>query len=209
MLRAIAGTIPSTGAITIDENNVTFVTGPDRRISMAWQDSRLLPNKTALENVLINGADIDTIHQYAKILKIEHVLAKLPHELSGGEQQRVNILRAVSADVQVVLLDEPMQGVDNAVVRKIMSMLLTKLKSCGKIAVVVTHDLAQSYGLFDNVVIVKGGDIVYCGKYDDVYHNPATPWVANFFGPYSVLHKDQAAAFGYNSSILIRPEWIS
>ena len=209
LLRCIAGLQDYTGDITVDEANVNNITGPRRGVSIAWQDGRLLPTFNVRKNIELGG-DSTHLDELAELFKIDHLLDKYPHELSGGESQRVNILRAVCSPARVVLLDEPMQGVDPVVVRKTLKQLLYKLTKLNKIAVLVTHELYQVYGLFEYAIAVKQGEVVAHNKFKQLYDAPPSPWLANFFGNYTVLDKKDLKSFDLHSNedpCMVRPEW--
>lgn len=208
LLRCIAGLNKYQGKIFINNMEATK-TGPSRNVSMAWQDGRLLPNFTVKQNIEIGG-DTDDIQRLSKLFRIEHLLDKLPHEISGGEAQRVNILRAICSDAKLVLLDEPMQGVDPIVVRKTLKIMLNELKKKEKIALLVTHELYQVYGLIDNVIAMRNGEVVSHDKFKTLYDNPPSPWLANFFGSYTVLNQKDLFCFDLHRNenpCMVRPEW--
>jgi len=209
LLRCLAGLQDYTGDIIINNTNVNKIVGPTRGVSMAWQDGRLLPNFTVRKNIELGG-DSSCLEEWAELFKIDHLLEKYPHELSGGEAQRVNILRAVCSPARVVLLDEPMQGIDPIVVRKTLKQLLYKLRQLNKIAVLVTHELYQVYGLFEYAIVVKQGEVVAHDKFKKLYDTPTTPWMANFFGNYTVLDRKDLKSFDLHSNedpCMVRPEW--
>lgn len=209
LLRCIAGLQEYSGDIAINGTSINSTLGPKRGISIAWQDGRLLPTFTVRKNIEIGG-DNSHLDELAELFKIDHLLNKYPHELSGGESQRVNILRAVCSPAKVVLLDEPMQGIDPIVVRKTLKQLLFKLNKLNKIAILVTHELYQVYGLFENAIFVKQGEVVAHDKFKKLYEEPTSPWMANFFGNYTVLDKKDLKSFNLHSNedpCMVRPEW--
>jgi len=209
LLRCIAGLQPHTGQIAINGSVVGKTVAPKRNVSVAWQDGRLLPNFTARQN--IDPVTIPThMKQFAELFKVDHLLEKYPHELSGGESQRVNILRSICSPAKVVLLDEPMQGVDPIMVRKILKQMLYKLKTLGKIAILVTHELYQVYGLFETAIVVKQGQVVAHSKFKELYDVPPSPWLANFFGSYTLLDRNDLKSFDLHLNedpCMVRPEW--
>lgn len=207
-LRCIAGMEKYAGEIYIDGELKTQV-GSERGVSMAWQDGRLLPNFSVRANIELGGQP-DLIDHMCNLFKVNHLLDKMPHELSGGEAQRINIIRAICSPSKVVLLDEPMQGIDPIIVRKTLKQLLHELKKCGKIALLVTHELYQVYGLFDNAIVIKHGEMIAHDELRSLYDNPLSPWMANFFGAYTVLNKEDLKSFEHHSNedpCMVRPEW--
>lgn len=208
LLRCIAGLQPYQGDISIDNKSINGLSGPRRCVSMAWQDGRLLPNFTVRQNIELGGDN--SIDEWIDLFKIQLLLDKYPHELSGGEAQRVNILRAICSPAKIILLDEPMQGIDPIIVRKTLKQLLYKLNKIGKIVIMVTHELYQVYGLFEKAIFIKRGEVVDHGNFQHLYDEPTTPWMANFFGSYTVLSKNDLKNFPSHSNedpCMVRPEW--
>jgi len=209
LLRCIAGLQKYKGDIYIDSDYPVTKLGPERGVSMAWQDGRLLPNYTVKKNIKLGG-DTGLIDRMAALFKLTELLDKMPHELSGGEAQKVNILRALCSPARVILLDEPMQGIDPIVVRKTLKQMLFELKKQGKIAIMVTHELYQVYGLFNQAIVVRNGEIVAHDRFRSLYDNPTDPWMANFFGSYTVLDRNDLQSFDLHSDedpCMVRPEW--
>lgn len=208
LLRCIAGVQDYSGDICINGEIKTKV-GPDRDVSIAWQDGRLLPNLTVRKNIEFGGDKL-LVDSVSKSLKIENLLDKMPHEISGGESQRVNIARSMCSRAKVHLLDEPMQGVDPIVSRKVIKNILRQSNHLEKTVVMVSHELYQVYGYFEDVVVIKNGLVEDFGSLKEIYENPSSAWLANFFGPYSILDKDDLKSFELHSNedlCMVRPEW--
>lgn len=208
LLRCIAGVADYKGEIYVDDKLKT-TTGAKRGVSMAWQDSRLLPHLSVRKNIQLGG-DMELFDIMVDLFKITELLDKMPHELSGGEAQRVNIIRAICSPSRIVLFDEPMQGIDPVIVRKTLKQILHELKKRDRIAVMVTHELYQVYGLFEKAVVVRRGRVVAYGDLQDLYDHPTTPWMANFFGPYTVLNEKDLKNFNHHvgeKPCMVRPEW--
>ena len=209
LLKAMLGVIKHSGSMYMNclEVNAKSV-GVSRDISMVWQDCRLLPDLTVRQNIeLSGGSDYDELLQ---MFKIQHLVDRYAHEISGGEAQRVNIVRGIAAPVKYVLLDEPMQGIDPVIVRKILKNAMHYLTKHNKIAIMVTHEIYHAYGLFKNVLALKDGACKAYGDFESLYNNPNSPWLANFFGPYTVLGKEDLKYFDYHANenpCMVRPEW--
>lgn len=207
-LRCIAGMHDYSGDILLKGKPLTSK-GPNRKVSIAWQDSRLLPMFSARKNIEIAGNN--GLEKYVKLLNAESILDKKPHELSGGEAQRVNIIRALCAPSDIVLFDEPMQGIDPVIVRKTVKKILHELTKQNRIAIFVTHELYQTYAFFDRALIIRNGEKIDFGNFQDLYDNPSSPWMANFFGPYMLLNRKDLADFEHHSNedpCMVRPEWL-
>ena len=182
----------------------------DGEVSAVWHESQLLPNLTINENLKIGGYNISYIQEMCSLFKVTHTLYKYPHECSCGEQQRINIIKSISTPSKVILLDEPMQGIDPILVRKTLKTLLNELTSQKRIVIMVTHELYQIYGMFNKAIFLKGGELVAYDDLRSLYDYPLSPWMANFFGTYTILDKGDLKNFDLHSnedSCLVRPEW--
>jgi iron(III) transport system ATP-binding protein len=209
LLKAMLGTLKHSGTLAINGAQIKpKQVGVNRGVSMVWQDCRLLPDLTVRQNIeLSGGSDYDEL---LKMFKIAHLVDRYAHEISGGEAQRVNIVRGISAPVKYILLDEPMQGIDPVIVRKLLKNIIHYLSKHNKIALMVTHEVYHAYGLFKNVLALKDGACKAYGDFESLYNNPNSPWLANFFGPYTVLGKEDLKYFDYHSNenpCMVRPEW--
>lgn len=205
-LRCLAGVHPYKGSISINNEVINNKNGIERKVSIAWQDSRLLPNYTMKENVELGG-DMSFFDELVSLMQISQKVDKLPHQLSGGEIQRVNILRAVCSKSKLVLLDEPMQGIDPEVVRRIYKTILDKLKNSDRMVLSVTHDLNQIYALFDKAIVIKDGEVIAFDELKSLYENPISSWLASFFGSYIVLNEEDLRAFNLQEPCMVRSEW--
>lgn len=209
LLRAITKEIVSTGIVLVNDVEITK-SNVQQYFSWAWQENMLSPSMTIMKNVL-NQKNPQHIHQYAKILKIDHLLDSLPTELSFGELQRANILKAACSPAPYLLLDEPTHGVDPVSIRKTLKQLLFSLQQSGKTIIMISHQIDHVYGLFDYAVVVKKGVVFKEGSLKEIYNNPGSTWLANFFGPYVLLNEDDLDQFPYHENEegpwMVRPEW--
>jgi ABC-2 type transport system ATP-binding protein len=209
ILKSICGYYPHTGTVTVNDTVITSK-NVHEYFSWAWQEDKLDSKKTVMKNVL-NQFKPQNIHQYAKILKIDNKLDCLPTELSFGELQRANILKAACSSAPILLLDEPMHGVDPVSIRKTLKQLIFNLQQSGKTVVMISHQIDHVYGLFDDAIVVKAGKIFTSGNLHDIYNNPRSTWLANFFGPYVLLTEDDLNSFefheGEEGPWMVRPEW--
>ena len=128
LLGTIAGLVPLTSG-NIDSTH--------KRISYIFQDPRLFPWMTALENVTCVCEDEQKARKYLELL-LPDGIDKYPHELSGGMKQRVSIARALAYDADLVLLDEPFKGLDDASKNNTIDVVLRELR--GKTAILISHD---------------------------------------------------------------------
>lgn len=190
-LRCIAGLeIPDGGAIRIGEAEVTKKEPADRDIAFVFQSFSLYPHLTVRENlsfplraVKTPQATIDErVNMAAKMLHITDKLDRKPTQLSGGEQQRVTIGRAIVRRPQVFLMDEPLSALD-AKLRTEMRAEIKRLQTeLGATTVYVTHDQLEAMSMGDKIAIMYGGLLQQTGTPMEVYDNPRNLFVAGFIG---------------------------
>lgn len=190
-LRMIAGleTI-SSGEISIGDTVVNDLPARERDIAMVFQNYSLYPHLTVFENIAfglrVRKHKKDDIEQRvakaASILGIEDYLQRKPKELSGGQRQRVAMGRAIVRDPQVFLFDEPLSNLD----AKLRTQMRTEIKrihqSVHATTIYVTHDQVEAMTLADRIVMMNHGEIEQIGTPDDLYHRPASRFVAGFIG---------------------------
>src|SRR3954449_7538992 len=190
-LRMVAGLESITsGQISIDEKVVNELPPMDRDIAMVFQNYALYPHMTVYDNMAFglkmrkfDKAKIgQRVKEAADILGIQELLKRKPRQLSGGQRQRVALGRAIVRHPQVFLSDEPLFILD-AKLRVQMRVELKKLhERLGTTAIYVTHDQVEAMTLGDRVVVMKDGVVQQVGEPLDLYHSPATRFVAGFIG---------------------------
>jgi ABC-type sugar transport system ATPase subunit len=191
LLRMIAGLeTSSAGEIRIGDRDVTRLSPKNRDIAMVFQSYALYPHMTAAENMgfSLKLAGVPTVQiseqvqRAAKLLHIEHLLARKPKELSGGQRQRVAMGRAMVRQPAVYLFDEPLSNLD-AQLRTTMRAEIKRMHLEEKQTVVyVTHDQIEAMTLADRIVAMREGRIEQIGSPDDLYNRPASTFVARFIG---------------------------
>jgi multiple sugar transport system ATP-binding protein len=190
-LRMLAGLEDiSEGEILIEGRVVNEIEPRDRDIAMVFQDYALYPHMSVYENMAFSLRYRDTprteigarVREAADILGLTPYLARKPKQLSGGQRQRVAMGRAIVRKPQVFLFDEPLSNLD-AKLRGSMRLEMKKLhQQLGVTTVFVTHDQIEAMTLADRVVVMNGGHIEQVGTPDEVYHAPASLFVAEFIG---------------------------
>ncbi|WP_436317854.1 sn-glycerol-3-phosphate ABC transporter ATP-binding protein UgpC [Vibrio agarivorans] len=191
ILRSIAGLESiSSGEIHLGGRRVDTEKPALRDIAMVFQNYALYPHMTVYDNLAYGlknrGVDKATIkqkiEQVAKTLKIEEYLDRKPSKLSGGQRQRVAMGRAIVRSPQLFLFDEPLSNLD-AALRAHMRLEIKKLqRELGVTSVYVTHDQVEAMTLADRIVVLNGGEIEQVGTPSEVYHKPASRFVASFIG---------------------------
>ena len=190
-LRMIAGLEDITdGEILIGGEVVNDVPPKDRDIAMVFQNYALYPHMTVFENMSfglrlkkVSKPEIKArVDNAARILDITELLERKPKQLSGGQRQRVAMGRAIVRDPKVFLFDEPLSNLD----AKLRVQMRTEIKRVHQkvrtTTVYVTHDQVEAMTLADRVVVMNAGIIEQVGTPNDLYHMPATRFVAGFIG---------------------------
>jgi len=191
LMNCIAGLEQITGgAILIDEQDVSGMSPKDRDIAMVFQSYALYPTMSVRENIefglkirkMPQAAIDEEVARVAKLLQIEHLLARKPAQLSGGQQQRVAMGRALARRPKIYLFDEPLSNLDAKLrveMRTEMKLMHQRLKTT---TVYVTHDQIEAMTLGDKVAVMKDGIIQQFGTPQQIYNDPANQFVASFIG---------------------------
>jgi multiple sugar transport system ATP-binding protein len=190
-LRMLAGLEDiSDGEILIGARKVNEIEPRNRDIAMVFQDYALYPHMSVYDNMAFSlqyrnlpRKQIDArVREAAETLGLTPYLSRRPKQLSGGQRQRVAMGRAIVRKPQVFLFDEPLSNLD-AKLRGTMRVEMKKLhQRLGVTTVFVTHDQIEAMTLADRVVVMNGGHIEQIGTPDEVYHAPASVFVAAFIG---------------------------
>ena len=190
-LRMIAGLEEVTeGSIHIDGRDVTQLHPMDRDIAMVFQNYALYPHMDVAKNMsfslrIAGGSPQEIkakVDAAAKILNIEHLLARKPKDLSGGQRQRVAIGRAIVREPKVFLFDEPLSNLDAKLRSHMRAELAVLHQRLGKTTVYVTHDQVEAMTLASRIVIFDKGQIQQVSTPTEVFNRPANIFVAGFIG---------------------------
>ncbi|MGF6590608.1 ABC transporter ATP-binding protein [Pseudomonas sp. 2835] len=180
----------SGGAILVDDADISGMSPKDRDIAMVFQSYALYPTMNVRDNIAFGlkmrkmpAAAIDEeVARVAKLLQIEHLLARKPGQLSGGQQQRVAMGRALARRPKIYLFDEPLSNLDAKLrveMRTEIKLMHQRLKTT---TVYVTHDQIEAMTLGDKVAVMKDGLIQQFGTPQQIYNDPANLFVASFIG---------------------------
>ncbi len=203
-LRMIAGfEKPTSGQITIDGVDVTYVPANKRKIGMVFQSYALFPNMTVRENIQfglkVGGQSQGVMHQrVTEMLDLIHlpdIGGRYPHQLSGGQQQRVALARALAIQPHVLLLDEPLSALDAKIRVSLRQEIRAIQRKLGITAIYVTHDQEEALSISDRIVVMNKGRMEQVGAPSSIYNLPQTRFVAQFVGTLSVLESQAIDAY--------------
>jgi ABC-type sugar transport system ATPase subunit len=196
--RPTAGTIRLAGRDGI-QRDLTGVPPQRRDVALVFQSLALYGHLTVEQNLAfalnaktiggwfrrgaVSGESKLRIAQTAKLLGIEHLLDRRPAELSGGEQQRVALGRAIVREPKALLLDEPLSSLDLPTRRTLRRELKELQRRLGVPTIYVTHDQAEALAMGDRIAVLDRGGLVQVGTPEEIYERPRTRFVAEFFGP--------------------------
>jgi ABC-type sugar transport system ATPase subunit len=189
--RILAGLeTPTSGTVEVGGVDITHTPPRERDMSMVFQSYALYPHKTVFENIAYPlrvrrtpAAEIErAVKEMAAMLQIDRLLARRPRQLSGGEAQRVAVARALVWRPQLCLMDEPLSNLDALLRLKTRIELKRIHAELQKTFVFVTHDQEEALSLGTRIAVLNRGAIVQFGTPTEIYHQPATRFVAEFIG---------------------------
>lgn len=235
LLRAIAGLVsPSSGTIRFGKQLVSvssLVLPPHkRRIGYVPQEAALFPHLSVAENIAF-APDKENytkdrrrviVAEMLELIGLSHFGDRMPGELSGGQQTRVALARALAIEPKIVLLDEPFSALDAALRNELREEVSTLLKKRETTALMVTHDREEALVTADMIALMRDGRIVQHGTPSEVYFSPTTPYAAVSTGDALVLPAKRSGEQVFHpltsgvspersesGTIVIRPEEIS
>lgn len=185
---------PTSGRVAIDAEDVTEMAAPrlkeirSQKVAFVFQHHGLFPHMTALDNAAwaleVRGMGKRERRERARDVLMSVGLdgreQSYPDQLSGGQQQRVGLARALAADPQILLMDEPFSGLDPLIRRQMQDEVMQLLKDLGKTVILITHDLAEALNVGDRIAIMRSGEIVQVGRPGDIVDHPKDDYVGEF-----------------------------
>lgn len=220
LLRCLAGlTEVDRGAIVLAGQEITHLPPQRRGIAMVFQSYALFPNMTVAQNVAfglrMQRLAQDEIQQRVRealtLVELQGFAERYPHQLSGGQCQRVALARSLIVRPRLLLLDEPLSALDARIRRHLREQIRAIQQELGLTTAFVTHDQEEALTLSDRIVLMREGRIVQSGDAATLYTAPVDAFAAGFIGNYNLLSADQASRlFGqtFQGQVAIRPEAI-
>ena len=193
LLRMVAGfEVPDEGTVALSGKTAAgpgvWTPPEERRLGMVFQDYALFPHMTVAQNVAFGLTGLDRTEKASRVsetldlVRLSGMSDRYPHQLSGGEQQRVAVARSLAPQPLALLLDEPFSNLDLKL-RESLQQDVKEIFSSGNVTVVyVTHDQEQALFMGDTVAVIDDGSIRQSGAPEEVYHRPCSPFVASFLG---------------------------
>lgn len=196
LLETLAGIYtPDSGSIFLDGRDITSIPSRERNIGMVYQDYALFPYLTVDDNIAFGlktlkmpKEDIrNKVEELKEFMGIGHLAHRYSGTLSGGEQQKVAIARAIAIEPRVLLLDEPLSALDSQTKRHLREGLMRVNKEYGITMVHVTHDQVEGMILADRIGVMMNGRLMQVGPVASVFNKPTDEAVAAFVGAENVL----------------------
>lgn len=190
-LRLLAGfETPDAGTVVVDGVDVTGLPAARRRFGMVFQHYALFPHLDVGENVafglasrgLARSDQEARVREALALVDLAGLERRRVAELSGGQQQRVALARALAPEPRVLLLDEPLSNLDPALRERTRRELREVIRRIGITTILVTHEQDEAFELGDRIALLRRGRLEQVGSPDDLYMQPATPFVASFLG---------------------------
>lgn len=195
-LRMIAGLLePDEGRILVRGADVIGVPTHKRNVGMVFQNYALFPHRTVAENIafglgmrrLPRGDIHARVEKMLDLVRLAGLGGRYPRQLSGGQQQRVALARALAIQPSLLLLDEPLSNLDLKL-RQEMRLELRAIQSeLGITTVFVTHDQEEALIMADRIAVMRAGQVEQVGTSEEVYHDPANSFIADFLGESNLL----------------------
>jgi len=194
-----SGIINLNGKVLNNEN--TFVQPHLRKIGFVFQDYPLFPHINVIENITLNldNKFHNKIDYFIELTGLKDLKSRYPHELSGGEQQRVCLARALVREPDLLLLDEPFSNLDANIKSLIQDEIHRIIKKTKTTTILVTHDIRDTFNISDKILIFKAGILQQYDKPVEMYCNPINCYCAKILGDLNQIKQN-------NKTYYLRPE---
>ena len=220
LLRCIAGlTEVNGGQILLDGEDLVPQAPQKRGIGMVFQSYALFPNMTVQQNVtfglrmqkVAKEESAERVHEALAMVELGDFAARYPHQLSGGQCQRVALARSLVTRPRLLLLDEPLSALDARIRKHLREQIRGIQQDLGLTTIFVTHDQEEALVLSDRIFLMNAGKIVQSGDAETLYTAPVDVFAAGFIGNYNLLDAETASRLlgrPIGSRVAIRPEAI-
>ncbi|MCU1716834.1 ABC transporter ATP-binding protein [Pseudomonas sp. 5P_3.1_Bac2] len=220
LLRCIAGlTEVNGGRILLDGDDLLPLKPQKRGIGMVFQSYALFPNMTVEQNVAFGlrmqkvsaNESAQRVKQVLELVELNDFATRYPHQLSGGQCQRVALARSLVTRPRLLLLDEPLSALDARIRKHLREQIRSIQQELKLTTLFVTHDQEEALTLSDRIVLMNAGRIVQSGAATELYSAPVDAFAAGFIGNYNLLDAEQASRLlgrPVGSRVAIRPEAI-
>ncbi len=221
LLRCIAGLTPvDSGQILLDGHDIVPLSPQKRGIGMVFQSYALFPNMTVQQNVAFGlrmqkvKADESQarVREALELVELGNFAGRYPHQLSGGQCQRVALARSLVTRPRLLLLDEPLSALDARIRKHLREQIRAIQRELGLTTIFVTHDQEEALTMSDRIFLMNQGRIVQSGDAETLYTAPVDLFAAGFIGNYNLLDADSASRLlqrPVTSRLAIRPESIT
>ena len=221
LLRCIAGLTPvDSGQILLDGHDIVPLSPQKRGIGMVFQSYALFPNMTVEQNVAFGlrmqkvKADESQarVREALELVELGNFAGRYPHQLSGGQCQRVALARSLVTRPRLLLLDEPLSALDARIRKHLREQIRAIQRELGLTTIFVTHDQEEALTMSDRIFLMNQGRIVQSGDAETLYTAPVDLFAAGFIGNYNLLDADSASRLLQRpvaSRLAIRPESIT
>ncbi|MCB1376820.1 MAG: ABC transporter ATP-binding protein [Alphaproteobacteria bacterium] len=196
ILRSIAGLVhPTGGEIVVAGRRIDNVPIHKRNIGLVFQNYALFPHKTVFDNIAFGlkyrnvekSVIAQKVTRALEMVRLPGVGKKLPSEMSGGQQQRIALARAIVIEPDVLLLDEPLSALDANLREEMRTELKIIQREVGITTIFVTHDQEEALAMSDRIVVMNKGKVEQEGSPEEVYRRPESRFVASFLGQSNLL----------------------
>lgn len=195
-LRMIAGfEQPTQGSIYIGENNVTSLRANERNIGFVFQNYAIFPHLSVFENVAYGlrvqkkpEKEIEkAVTEVLELVGLSGYAKQQPHQMSGGEQQRIALARAIVFHPRILMFDEPLSNLDAKLRGQMRGEIRDLQKRLGITTVYVTHDQEEAMAISDRIAVMDKGSVIQIDTAQELYARPCNEFMANFIGKSNLL----------------------
>jgi len=202
LLKCLSGlTNINSGSVVLNGDKIHKQEASFRKIAYVFQESPLFPHINVIDNILFNLSEYDQekLNHLLEKTEVKALVKRFPYELSGGENQRVAIVRSLIRNPDLLLLDEPFSNLDTVNKRYVKEIVFEIIKESNLTTIIVNHDIEESLEISDRIMIINNGIIESIDSPENIYKSPKNLSTAELFGDVTSISVD-------NQKKHIRPE---